>query len=118
MKHSFFNRQDTAITLLFGPGSIAEAIAGARSAEMDGADGIAVELKRIPLEERTEENFRKLIGSVQLPFMFTDYRKDLFLGADDDERGAGALPGGSYYVSQNRFFEFIFAGGRGDCGVY
>ena len=91
MKRSFFNRQDTAITMLFGPGSIAEAIAGARAAEMDGADGIAVELKRIPLEERTEENFRKLIGSVQLPFMFTDYRKDLFLGADDDARQESLL---------------------------
>ena len=60
MKHSFFNRQDTAVTLLYSPKSIAEAVATARSALMDGADAIAVELTRIPLEERTEEKFRQL----------------------------------------------------------
>jgi len=86
MKHSFFNRQDTAVTLLYSPSSISEAVAVARSALMDGADAIAVELTRIPLEERTEEKFRQLMRSVRLPFMFIDYRSDRFLGADDDAR--------------------------------
>lgn len=86
MKHSFFNRQNAAITFLCAPASIAESIGMARAAEMEGADGIALELIKIPLEERTEQNFRTLIHSVQLPFMFIDYRGDRFLGADDEAR--------------------------------
>ena len=86
MKHSFFNRQDAAVTLLSAPGSISEAVGLAYAGEMEGADGIAVELCKMPLKERTEENFRMLIRSVQLPFMFIDYRNDSFLGADDDAR--------------------------------
>ena len=58
----------------------------ARSAEMDSADGIAIELLKMPLEERTEVNFRNMIRSVQIPFMFIDYRNDQFLGANDDAR--------------------------------
>ena len=86
MKHSFFNRQDAAVTMLCSPESIGEAVGLARSAEMDGADGFAIELQKMPLEERTEQNFRSLINSVQLPFMFIDYRSDLFLKADDEAR--------------------------------
>ena len=86
MKHSFFNRQDAAITLLCSPASIEEAVGLARAAEMDGADAIAVELFKMPLEQRTEMNFRMLIRSVQLPFMFIDYRSDLFLKGDDEAR--------------------------------
>ena len=86
MKHSFFNRQNAAVTLLCSPESIVEAVCLARAAEMDGADGIAVELQKLPPEQRTEENFRALIRTVQLPFMFIDYRSDRFLGADDEAR--------------------------------
>ena len=86
MKHSFFNRQDAAVTMLCSPESIGEAVGLARSAEMDGADGFAIELQKLPLEQRTEENFRTLINSVQLPFMFIDYRNDVFLKADDEAR--------------------------------
>ena len=86
MKHSFFNRQEAAVTMLCSPESIGEAAGLARAAEMDGADGIAIELQKMPPEERTEQNFRSLINSAQLPFMFIDYRSDLFLGADDEAR--------------------------------
>ena len=86
MKHSFFNRQDAAVTLLYAPTSISEAVGLARAGEMDGADAIAVELQKLPLDQRTEENFRAVINSVQLPFMFIDYRSDLFLKADDEAR--------------------------------
>ena len=44
MKHSFFNRQDAAVTLLYSPKSIAEAVA--RAAQMDGADAVALRDKR------------------------------------------------------------------------
>ena len=51
-KRSFFNRQDTAITLLYKPASITQAIATARNGESDGADGIAIEIQRLPQEEQ------------------------------------------------------------------
>ena len=86
MKHSFFNRQDAAVTLLCAPESIGEAVGLARAGEMDGADAIAIELQKMPPEQRTEENFRTLIRCTQLPYMFIDYRSDRFLGADDEAR--------------------------------
>ena len=85
MKH-FFDRKNAMITLLCCPESIEEAITLSLAAESDGADGIAVELTKMPLEQRTLESFRTLIASVQLPFMFVDYRNDCFLGADDETR--------------------------------
>lgn len=86
LKKSFFNRQETAITLLYKPSSVGQGIVIARSAESDGADGVAVEIQRIPQEERTVENFRNLINSVQLPFMFINYRDDIVHGDDDEAR--------------------------------
>lgn len=85
-KKSFFNRQETAITLLYKPSSIGEAIVIARAAESDGADGIAIEIQRIPQEERAVEHFKNLIDSVQLPFMFIDYRGDILHGDNDEAR--------------------------------
>ena len=58
----------------------------AHAAADDGADGIALELLRMPPDLRSLENFRRIIGSVALPFMFIDYRNDMFLGNDDDAR--------------------------------
>ena len=86
LKRSFVNRQETAVTLLYKPRSIGEAVAEARTAESNGADGIAVELSALPAEERSVEHFRGLIDSVCLPFMFIDYRKDCICGADDEAR--------------------------------
>ena len=85
-KRSFVNRQEPAVALLYKPHSAACAIAGARSAEMDGADGIALELSNMAAEERTLEKFKEIITSVQLPFMFIDYRNDSIFGADDEAR--------------------------------
>lgn len=85
-RRSFFNRQTPAVALLYKPESMNQAIAEALSAEADGADAIAIELALMPPEDRTLEKFRSLVGSVQLPFMFIDYRKDKWLGADDEAR--------------------------------
>ena len=85
-KRSFVNRQETAVALLYRPASAAKAVAGARAAECDGADGIALEISHLPLEERSVESFRGIINSVQLPFMCINYRKDIFFGADDEAR--------------------------------
>lgn len=86
LKRSFVNRQEVAVSLLYKPHSAAEAIAVARSAEADGADGIAIEISRLPEEDRSFERFKGIINSVQLPFMFIDYRKDMICGDDDDAR--------------------------------
>ena len=85
-RKSFLGRNETAITLLSTPTSVEHAIALARTARDDGADGVALELNRFPVEQRTVENFRKIISSVRLPFMFTDYRCDIHYGADDEAR--------------------------------
>ena len=85
MKH-FFNRENPMVTLLCCPESVEEATALFLAAEADGADGIAVELTKLPLESRTREKYRSMMDSVQLPFMFIDYRNDIFLGADDEAR--------------------------------
>lgn len=77
---------ETAILLLATPTSVEHAIALARTARDDGADGVALELNKFPVELRTVENFRKIVSSVKLPFMFNDYRCDVFYGADDEAR--------------------------------
>ena len=86
LKRSFVNRQECAVSLLYRPLSAALAIAGARTAESSGADGIAIEISHLPLEERSCEHFKGIINSVQLPFMFINYRKDKFYGVDDGAR--------------------------------
>ena len=91
IKRSFFNRQSPAVTLLCQPRNIEEAVALAREAENDGADAVAIELRHFASEERTREKFEGIIRSVQLPFMFIDYRKDLCFGDDDEARQACLL---------------------------
>jgi 3-dehydroquinate dehydratase type I len=85
-KKSFLDCGGTAVTMLSTPTGVEHAIALARTARDAGADGIALELNRFPVELRTVDNFRKIISSVQLPFMFTDYRCDVYYGADDEAR--------------------------------
>ena len=69
-----------AVSLLCRPASVDEAVALARTALDAGADGVTVELNRFPVAARTRANFREIVSSVPLPFMFTDYREDEFLG--------------------------------------
>lgn len=86
LKRSFINRQETSVTLLYRPPTIAEALSGARNAHADGADGIAIEISALPLEMRTFDQFQALIRSVPLPFMFINYRNDIIRGKDDAAR--------------------------------
>ena len=81
------------MALLYKPASLGEAAAVARSGEADGADGIALEISALPAGERSAEQFRGLIRSVCLPFMFIDYRGDAVCGADDDARQKHLLAG-------------------------
>lgn len=86
LKKSFFNRQQTAVTLLIRGESIDEMLASARMAEFNGADGIAIELCDLELEQRTKENYRRLMDGVHLPFMFILYRNDRWFKDDDEAR--------------------------------
>jgi len=85
-KKSFLRHGETAIALLSMPTSVDQAIALARTARDAGADGVTFELQKFPPELRTVENFKAITSSVQLPFMFTDYRTDIYYGADDEAR--------------------------------
>lgn len=88
---SFLSCPSGAISLLCRPASVDEAVALARTALDAGADGVTVELNRFPVAARTLAGFREIVSSVPLPFMFTDYREDEFLGADDEARMASLL---------------------------
>ena len=85
-KLSFFNRQTPAVTALLSEKSVNDFMVQMRAAEFDGADAIAAELKFLPPEERTRENFSAMMNCTQLPYMFISYRNDTFLGADDEAR--------------------------------
>ncbi|MCQ2380700.1 MAG: type I 3-dehydroquinate dehydratase [Victivallaceae bacterium] len=91
MKRLFPLSNDHALLChLFAPRSVEESIAEARNAAGDGAEAIAVELLQFPVELRTIGNFRRIVESVDLPFMFLDYRNDRF-HLDDEERMAHLL---------------------------
>ena len=82
-KPSFFNRQSAAVTALMAEKSVADFIVQMREAEFAGADALAVELKNLPAEERTEENFKRILCATQLPCMFINYRNCIVYGDDD-----------------------------------
>lgn len=75
----------TLITHLFCPRTPEEEIAEVRGAEADGADAAAIELQKLPEQYRNATDFKRIIDSVQLPFMFILYRSDS-LKWDDEKR--------------------------------
>lgn len=85
-RKSFFGRQSTAVTAIYTGSSIDELIHKGRMALFSDADAIAVELNKLPLEQRTAQEFRRLMKEVPLPFMFVLYRNDEFCGGDDEAR--------------------------------
>ncbi len=82
------NPAGTLIVDLMAARTPDEFIAESRGAEFDGADGIAVELYDLKPEFRNRESFRRIIDSVQLPFMFIFYRNDRWNnpGPEDEAR--------------------------------
>ncbi len=101
MKRLFpLDNAHTLISLLFSPRSVEEAVAEAQSAARDGAEAVAIELLMFPEVLRTKENFKTIIDSADLPFMFLDYRNDHFHLSDEKrmeylflaaEAGAGMI---------------------------
>lgn len=85
-KKSFFDRESTAITALFSGATVQELVTKTRMSAAEGADGIAVEIHRLPPEERTVDNFRRIMDEAMLPFMFICYRGCAWYGNDDEAR--------------------------------
>ena len=91
IRKSFFGSQKTVIAALLKGDTVNSFIHQARNAEFAGADGIVIELCLLPPEQRTVENFKTLMASVRLPFMFCVYRNDLWFKGDDKARQKGLL---------------------------
>ncbi len=98
MKHSFLDRPSPVITSIMGGQTPEELIAQARNSEFSGAQGIAIDLADLKPEFRNHDSLKRVIDSVELPFMFFFYRADRWEGLDDENRqkvlltaaGAGA----------------------------
>ena len=93
MRGSFFDRDRTVVTALFHiDGDMDKNLALIRLSVANGAQGIALQLEDVPPEQRTADNYRKLMAAApELPFMFIAYRKDQWFGNDDDARQACLL---------------------------
>ena len=59
-----------------------ELIAQARNSEFSGAQGIAIDLADLKPEFRNHDSLKRVIDSVELPFMFFFYRADRWEGLD------------------------------------
>ncbi len=88
---TFFNRNSTVVTALFNGASPEEITAKIHTAAAAGAEGIAVDLNKLPPEYRTKEVFSALIAAAPLPFMFLCYRSCQWYGNDDAKRQESLL---------------------------
>ncbi len=86
MKRLLFRPEKHAmITAIMCGQTPEEMIAEARNAEFDGAHGIAIDLCDLKPEFRNRETFERIIGSVNLPFMFVFYRTDRWSSEQNDD---------------------------------
>jgi len=83
---SFLNKPYPVITGIIAGQTPEELIAFSRNSESEGARGIAIDLFDFKPEFRNTESFKKIIHSVDLPFMFYLYRGDIWQKSTDDER--------------------------------
>lgn len=86
MKKSFLNQSRPVVTGIMAGQTPPELIAQARSAEFDGADGIAISLEDFKPEFRNRDSLKSVIDAVNLPFMFFFYRNDKQQNLDEDAR--------------------------------
>lgn len=86
MRPSFFNRKEPLVTFLTHGPNIGEICKGIETAYGSGADAIAVEIFDLPPEERTIDNFKAIMATAPLPYMFILYRNDQWLKDDDEAR--------------------------------
>ena len=86
MRKRFPLERSPLFTAIFCDASSAALCQQARAANWAGADGVCVELRNLPRDERTPEKLRSLMDASPLPTMCCLYRSDLVCGADDDAR--------------------------------
>jgi 3-dehydroquinate dehydratase len=86
MRPSFLNKPYPMITGIFSGQTPQELIAEARTAEFEGANGLAVDLADLKPEFRNHDSLKSVIDAVNLPFMFVFYRADKWQNLDDDGR--------------------------------
>lgn len=86
MERSFFNRKDPVVTFLTHGATVAEICDGIAEAYQAGAEGIAVEMFDLLPEERTISNYKTIMATAPLPYMFILYRNDQWLKSDDAAR--------------------------------
>jgi 3-dehydroquinate dehydratase len=83
---SFLNKPYPVIAGIMAGQTPQELIASARNSESEGASGITIDLHDFKPEFRNLESFKKIIKSVNLPFMFYFYRNDKWKESSDDDR--------------------------------
>lgn len=98
MRKSFPLHKAPLFTAIFCDASIDALSQQAKAAHWAGADGICVDLRNLPREQRAPDHFRALFDASPLPTMCCLYRSDIVDHGDDDARtrtlltalGAGA----------------------------
>jgi len=86
MRLSFLDKPYPVLTGIMAGQTPQELIAEARTAEFEGAKGIAIDLADLKPEFRNRDSLKGVVDSVSLPFMFFFYRADKWQGLDDDGR--------------------------------
>ena len=86
MRLSFLNKPYPVICGIMAGQTPEELIAGAKDAEDDGANAIAVDLMDLFTQFRNRDSLKMIIESVRLPFMFCFYRNDRQQNSSDEQR--------------------------------
>ncbi len=86
MRKRFPLERAPLFTAIFCDGSAAALAQQAKAAWYAGADGVCVELRNLPRDERSPEKLRALIDASPLPTMCCLYRNDILDGTDDAAR--------------------------------
>jgi 3-dehydroquinate dehydratase len=83
---SFLNKPYPVITALIGEPTPEKLTETVKKSETDGAQGIAISLDELKPEFRDSDSLKRIINSVNLPFMFLYYRAGKWGKSNDDER--------------------------------
>ncbi len=86
MRKRFPLERAPLFTAIFCDGSAAALAQQAKAAWFAGADGVCVELRNLPRDERSPEKLRSIMDASPLPTMCCLYRSDIIDGADDAAR--------------------------------
>ena len=86
MRKRFPLERAPLFTAIFCDGSAAALAQQAKAAWYAGADGVCVELRNLPRDERSVAKLRSIMDASPLPTMVYLYRSDIIDGADNAAR--------------------------------